>query len=99
MKTTPYSQSLIRLAAAALSSLLLLTAVQTPSLAANPSISAEVGQPLQAAQKALQAKQYKEAQAQIQRAEGVAKRTPYESYLIARLKSSSSGRTRIRPSG
>ena len=81
-------RSLIRLAAAALSFLLLLAAVQTPSLAASPSISPEVGQPLQAAQKALQAKQYKEAQTQIQKAEGVAKRTPYESYLIARLKSS-----------
>ena len=88
MSPKPTPKSLIRLAAAALSFLLLLAAVQTPSLAASPSISPEVGQPLQAAQKALQAKQYKEAQTQIQKAEGVAKRTPYESYLIARLKSS-----------
>ena len=90
MNPKPTPKSLIRLAAAALSFLLLLAAVQTPSLAASPSISPEVGQPLQAAQKALQAKQYKEAQTQIQKAEGVAKRTPYESYLIARLKSSAS---------
>ena len=88
MKNKSQHRSLIRLAASALSFLLLLTAVQTPSIAASPSISPEVGQPLQAAQKALQAKQYKEAQTQIQKAESVAKRTPYESYLIARLKSS-----------
>ncbi|MDB5967841.1 MAG: hypothetical protein JWQ90_291, partial [Hydrocarboniphaga sp.] len=42
---------------------------------------------LQAAQTALQAKNYAEAKTQIGAAEAVGKLTPYESYIVARLKS------------
>ena len=89
LPSTHRKPSLIRLAAVALSFLLLLLAVQTPSIAAGKqTIRSELGQPIQAAQKALQAKQYKDAQAQLAKAESVGKLTPYESYVIARLKSS-----------
>ncbi|WP_428313023.1 hypothetical protein [Hydrocarboniphaga sp.] len=47
----------------------------------------EIGKPLQAAQTALQAKNYAEAKTQIAAAEAVGKLTPYESYIVARLKS------------
>jgi hypothetical protein len=66
---------------------LLLSAVQAFS-ADKPTLRPEVGAPLQAAQKALQAKQYAEAKTQIGKAEAVGKLTPYESYILARLKSS-----------
>jgi hypothetical protein len=61
--------------------------VQTFS-AEKQTIRPEVGAPLQEAQKALAAKDYKTATAKIATAEGVGKLTPYESYIIARLKSS-----------
>jgi tetratricopeptide (TPR) repeat protein len=53
-----------------------------------PTVRPEVGAPLQEAQKALQAKNYKDAKAKIDQAEAVGKLTPYESYIVARLKSS-----------
>lgn len=74
----------MRLAAAAI----LLLAAQTPVLAAAKALRPEVGQPLQAAQKALQAKNYAEARADIAKAEGVGKLTPYERYIVERLKAS-----------
>ncbi|MDB5968532.1 MAG: hypothetical protein JWQ90_982 [Hydrocarboniphaga sp.] len=80
MQTKP----VFRLAAGAL---LLLSAVQAFS-ADKPTVRAEVGAPMQAAQKALQGKQYAEAKSQIEKAEAVGKLTPYESYILARLKSS-----------
>jgi len=66
-----------------------LLSAQGPVLAApSKNVRPEVGQPLQAAQKALQAKNYAEAKNGIAKAEGVGKLTPYEIYLIERLKSS-----------
>lgn len=61
--------------------------VQTFS-AEKPTVRPEVGAPLQEAQKALAAKDYKAASAKIAIAEGAGKLTSYESYIIARLKSS-----------
>ena len=74
----------MRLAVAAI----LLLSAQGPVFAASKNVRPEVGQPLQAAQKALQSKNYAEAKTDIAKAEGVAKLTPYESYLVARLKAS-----------
>src|SRR3546814_11343192 len=48
----------------------------------------EVGKPLQAAQTALQAKNYAEAKTDIAAAEAIDKPTPYERYIIERLKAS-----------
>ncbi|WP_428310535.1 hypothetical protein [Hydrocarboniphaga sp.] len=48
----------------------------------------EVGKPLQDAQTALAAKDYKGAAAQITAAEAVGKLSAYESYIVARLKAS-----------
>jgi hypothetical protein len=58
--------------------------------AGKQTISAEVGAPLQEAQKALQSKNYKEASAKISAAEaaGKGKLSSYESFVIAQLKSS-----------
>jgi tetratricopeptide (TPR) repeat protein len=67
--------------------LLMLAAAQTFA-ADKPTVRPEVGGPLQEAQKALQAKNYKDAKAKIDQAEAVGKLTPYESYIVARLKSS-----------
>ena len=67
--------------------LLMLAAAQ--SFAADkPTVRPEVGAPLQEAQKALQAKNYKDAKAKIDQAEAVGKLTPYENYIVQRLKSS-----------
>ncbi|NGY07065.1 hypothetical protein G7Y85_20005, partial [Solimonas terrae] len=75
----------IQLTAAAL----LLLAAQAPALAAGgKTIRPEVGKPLQDAQKALQAKNYAEARADIAKAEGVGKLSSYERYIIERLKAS-----------
>lgn len=75
----------IQLTAAAL----LLLAAQAPALAgSSKTIRPEVGKPLQEAQKALQAKNFAEAKADIAKAEGAGKLTPYERYIIERLKAS-----------
>ncbi len=76
---------------ARLPALVLLMAAQTAAFAAGKqTISAEVGAPLQDAQKALQSKDYKGASAKIAAAEaaGKGKLSPYEAYVIAQLKSS-----------
>jgi len=56
------------------------------AFADSKSLRPEVGEPLQAAQQAMQAKDYKTAQAKIGDAEKVGKLTTYESYIIARMK-------------
>jgi len=66
--------------------LLMLAAAQAFA-ADKQSVRAEVGTPLQEAQKALQSKDYRGASAKITAAEQVGKLTSYESYLVARLKS------------
>lgn len=50
----------------------------------------EVGQPLQQAQAALQSKNYADAKAKIDQAEAIGKLTPYEQYIVNRLRASAS---------
>lgn len=50
------------------------------------SVRPEVGKPLQAAQDFLKAKKYKEAAAKVRDAENVAGKTPYENYIIERMR-------------
>lgn len=71
----------------ALALALALTSGQAFS-ADKPSLRPEVGKPLQDAQAALAAKDYKGAAAQIDAAAAVGKLSSYESYIIARLKAS-----------
>ena len=59
---------------------------QTP--AKPESIRPEVGKPLQAAQDLLKAHKPKEALARVQEADGVANKTPFESYLVERMRAS-----------
>ncbi|WP_428310397.1 hypothetical protein [Hydrocarboniphaga sp.] len=67
----------------------LLMLIGAQSFAADkPTVRPEVGAPLQEAQKALQAKNYKDAKAKIDQAEAIGKLTPYENYIVQRLKSS-----------
>lgn len=66
-----------------------LLAAQAPAMAADSgkqTLRPEVGKPLQAAQAALQAKNYAEAKTDIATAEAIDKLTPYERYIIERLK-------------
>lgn len=68
-----------------------LVVAQAPAMAADSAkkkVRPEVGKPLQAAQTALQAKNYAEAQTDIATAEAIDKLTPYERYIIERLKAS-----------
>lgn len=62
---------------------LLLSA--TGSFAAD-TLRPEVGKPLQAAQAALKAKQYREALSQVDEASKVGGLTPYESYIVERMR-------------
>jgi len=66
-----------------------LLSAQSPAWAtAAKTVRPAVGKSLQAAQKALQAKQFEEAQAGIAKAEAAGRLTPYETYLVLRLKAS-----------
>lgn len=56
-------------------------------VSAADSLRPEVGKPLQEAQTLLQSKQYKPALAKIGEAQDVGKLTPYESYIIERMRS------------
>src|SRR3546814_3750731 len=70
---------------------LFVLAAQAPAMAADSGkkmLRPEVGKPLQAAQTALQAKNYAEAKTDIAAAEAIDKLTPYERYIIERLKAS-----------
>ena len=59
-----------------------------PSGHAQEKVRPEVGTPLQAAQDLMKANKYKEALAKIHDADGVAAKTPYESYMIERMRAS-----------
>ncbi len=63
---------------------LILAAAQV-SAAEKQTVRAEVGKPLQEAQKALAAKQFGEATSSLAEAQKISGLTPYESYIIARL--------------
>ena len=54
--------------------------------ASAPALRAEIGKPLQAAQEAVKAGNYKDALARLAEAEAMAGITPYEAYIIVRLK-------------
>ena len=63
------------------------TAASAPAGAASgPTLSATVGKPLQAAQDALKAGHFKDALARLAEAEAMPSLTPYERYIILRLK-------------
>lgn len=71
--------------------LLALVLAGTVGLAAaadKQTVRAAVGKPLQAAQSALAAKKYDEAAGKLDEAEKVGELTPYEKYVIARLRAS-----------
>ncbi|MBP6902723.1 MAG: hypothetical protein KBC73_21705 [Burkholderiaceae bacterium] len=90
---SPLSSGLLRpLALATLLALPALASAQAAapavpaSAAAAPTVRAETAKPLQAAQEALRAGQHADALARLAEAEAVAGTTPYEAYLIARMK-------------
>lgn len=56
------------------------------SAASAPTIRAEVGKPMQAAQDAIKAANFKEAVARVAEAEAMPGLTPYEAYIVQRLK-------------
>ncbi|HYE52659.1 MAG TPA: hypothetical protein VEB20_23895 [Azospirillaceae bacterium] len=60
---------------------------QKKEAAKGPALSPEMGKPLQAAQELLKAKKYKEALAEIQKADAAkADKTPYEAFVIAQMR-------------
>jgi len=59
-----------------------------PAAAAKDTVRAEVGKPLQEAQTLMAAKKYKDALAKVKEAEAVANRTPYENFVIDRVRGS-----------
>ncbi len=56
------------------------------SAASSPTLRVEVGKPLQAAQEAIKAGNFKDALARLAEAEALPGLTPYETYIIQRLK-------------
>jgi hypothetical protein len=66
---------------------LILLAISLQTIAAEQTVRPEVGTPLQEAQTQLQDKKYPEALAKIDQAEAVGNLTPYESYIVARMRS------------
>jgi len=67
------------------------TAASAPAGAASaPSLSPEVGKPLQAAQEALKAGRFNDALSRVAEAEAMPSLSPYERYIILRLKAPAS---------
>ncbi len=62
------------------------TAPAPAAAASGPTLRAEVGKPLQAAQDAIKAGNYKDALARVAEAEALPGLTPYEVYILQRLK-------------
>ena len=58
------------------------------SVQAQETVRPEVGKPLQAAQELLKANRFKDALAKVREADGIAAKTPHESYLVERLRGS-----------
>lgn len=61
-------------------------AAPAASAASGPTLRAEVAKPLVAAQEAVKAGQYQEALARVAEAEAIPALTPYEQYIVLRLK-------------
>ena len=55
------------------------------------SLRAEVGKPLQVARDLMQQKQYKEALAKVDEASHIANLTPYEHYIVDRMRGAAAG--------
>ena len=66
----------------------MLLAVLAPALRAQTqeTIRPEIGKPLQAAQEMMKAGHYKEALAKVREADAVGNRTPYENFILDRMK-------------
>ena len=69
-------------------SLLLATALASGPARAEDSLRPEVGKPMLAVQELLKGHKYKEAMAKIREAETIANRTPYENFIIDRMRAS-----------
>ena len=67
---------------------LMIAAASGVQAASGTTVSPEVGVPLQAAQKLIREHQYKAAQAKISAAEKAGKLSPYEHYLVLRMRGS-----------
>lgn len=61
-------------------------AVAQPAVATVESVRPEVGEPVRAAQDFINARKFAEALAAIRAADGIADRTPYENYVIDRMR-------------
>ena len=61
-------------------------AVLPPQARAEDTLRPEVGKPLQAAQELLKAQKYKDALARIKEADAISGKTPYESFIIERMR-------------
>ena len=69
------------------------------SVQADEALRAEVGLPLRAAQDLMKVGKNKEALARIREAEAVANRSPYENFVIERLRGSAAAAVGALPSG
>ncbi|HMY98370.1 MAG TPA: hypothetical protein PLG92_01460 [Piscinibacter sp.] len=67
---------------------LLLSIVLSAGAWAQETVRPEVGKPMQAAQELMRAGKYKDALARLREAEAVPGRTPYETYLLDRMRGS-----------
>lgn len=68
-----------------------LLAFATTALCADQSLRADVGKPLQAAKDLLQQKKYKDALGKVDEAARVANLTPYERFIIDRMRGAAAG--------
>ena len=64
------------------------SADEAPAAAPKDTVRPEVGKPLQEAQTLITAKKYKDALAKVKEAEAVPARTPYENFVIDRVRGS-----------
>ena len=76
----------VLLASAGTASAQAAAAAPPASAASAPTLRAEVGKPLQAAQDAIKAANFSEAGARVAEAEAMPGLTPYEAYIVQRLK-------------
>ena len=82
------SRKALKVVARSLTALALCGAIGSAMADAKQTVRSAVGKPLQAAQAALAAKKYDEAATQLSAAEAVGSLTPYEKYVITRLRAS-----------
>jgi Tetratricopeptide repeat len=85
-RTTYFKRALIQIAVAAS----LAISVQ-PLAHAEDRVRPEIGKPLQAAQDLVRASKFKEALAKIREADAIGGKSPYETYLVERMRGSAAG--------